>query len=153
MNVKFINPLLESTIRVLNTMAFMEIEPGKPQIKKDKTVNGDVTGLIDLKGAGISGWMALSFEKATILGVVKNMLGDDLDDIDETVADCVGEITNMVTGGAKADYANLDIDIDLARPVVLVGRDQELECSQPGQSILLPFRAACGTLCLEFFFN
>lgn len=153
MNVKLINPLLDSAKRVMSTMAFLEVQPGKPKLKTDKKVNGDITGLIDLNGAGVEGWMALSFEKSTIFGVVKNMLGDDVSELDDTVSDCVGEITNMVTGGAKADYANMDVDIDLARPKILVGSDQEMECSQPGKSIVLPFQTAPGHFHIEFFFK
>jgi len=66
---------------------------------------------------------------------------------------CVGEITNMITGGAKRRYESLGLDIDLARPEIYVGRDQEMSFSQPGASIVLPFTTDNGSLVVEFFFK
>lgn len=153
MNVAYINPLLEATVDVLGTMAFTQAKPGKPQLKQDKKANGDVTGYIAMNGDNAEGWMALSFEQDTILAVVNNMLGEKLDAIDESVQDCVGEITNMITGGAKRRYEVLGLNIDLARPAVFVGRDQDMEFSQPGASIVLPFMTDNGNLAIEFFFK
>jgi chemotaxis protein CheX len=153
MNVAYINPLLESTIDVLSTMAFMQAKPNKPQLKKDKRANGDITGFIHLNGNNAAGWMALSFDLSTILSVVKNMVGDQLTQIDESVMDCVGEITNMITGGAKRRYQSLGLDIDLARPGVFIGRETEMDFSQPGASIVLPFVTKDGNLAIEFFFK
>ena len=140
-------------MEVLGTMAFMQARPGKPKLKQDKSANGDITGYIQLNGNNCSGWMALSFDQATILGVVKNMLGEQLEAIDDSVKDCVGEITNMITGGAKRRYESLGLDIDLDRPEVFVGRDEEMTFSQPGSSIALPFTTDKGQLVVEFFFK
>ena len=46
MKVEFINPFMESTVNVLQTMAQVEATPGKPQRKEGDTANGDVTGVI-----------------------------------------------------------------------------------------------------------
>ncbi len=153
MNVAYINPLLEATVDVLSTMAFIQAKPGKPKLKQDKRANGDITGFILLEGSNAQGWMALSFDQPTILNVVSNMLGESFKEIDASVQDCVGEITNMITGGAKRRYESLGLDIALARPSVFVGREKELEFSQPGASILLPFMTDNGDLAIEFFFK
>ena len=70
MNVAYINPLLESTVDVLSTMAFIQAKPGKPRLKQSKQANGDVTGYIAMNGKKAEGWMALSFDQGTILSVV-----------------------------------------------------------------------------------
>lgn len=153
MNVKYINPLLESTISVLSTMAFMEVMPGKPQLKQTNLSIADVTGTIDLNGRDVTGWLAVGFYQPTILNIFKNMLGENAESIDDPVVDLVGEITNMITGSAKRIYSNKGIfDIDLARPSVVVGKDKELQGSIPGRSVMLPFSTNVGDLCLEFSF-
>jgi len=149
MNVAYINPLLDATV----TMAFIEAKPGKPALKQDKHPNDDITGFIKLVGRTAEGWMALSFDSETIFSVVTNMLGEKPDVIDDGVEDCVGEVTNMITGGAKRRYQQLGLDIDLARPSVFVGRDCEMTYSLPGSSILLPFMTDSGNLAIEFFFK
>ena len=46
MDIKLVNPFLEATVNVLNTMAFTEATAGKPYLKKKKEASGDVTGTI-----------------------------------------------------------------------------------------------------------
>jgi len=98
MNVKFINPFLEGTTSVLNTMAFIAPRAGKPYLKKDSMAVGDISGIIGLTGAA-RGSLALSFSKGCILKIVSNMLGEEINEINGDIKDAVGELTNMVSGG------------------------------------------------------
>ena len=126
MNVKYINPLLESTVTVLSTMAMVEVTPGKPSIKKGKMPLGDVTAMIDLAGDQIQGSLAISFSKPAILDITEKMLGESVSSIDEVVIDVVGEITNMITGSAKRIYSEQGMEFDLTLPSMTVGNDTPL---------------------------
>lgn len=152
MDVKYINPILESTINVLSTMAMVTARPERPTIKKTPTVLGDVTGHIDLKGAGVEGYLAISFSKPAILNITEQMLGEQCTDIDETVIDLVGELTNMITGSAKRIYSELGLEFDLTRPTTLVGSDQQLEQPADRMAIVLPFSTNQGNFYVEFCF-
>ena len=44
MDVTLINPFINATINVLETMAFVKVTAGKPYLKKDNIAVGDVTG-------------------------------------------------------------------------------------------------------------
>lgn len=101
MNVNFINPFLQSLLNVVSTMASMDLTPGKPQIKSDNLAKGDVSGLIGLVGPQTKGSLSITFEQKLVLQIMQNMLGENPGKINEEVTDLVGEITNMVTGGAK----------------------------------------------------
>lgn len=101
MNVEFINPFLSSLINVLATMAQTELTPGKPKVKKDEVAQGDVSGLIGMVGPQTKGSFSITFEESLALTIMERMLGERPDSINEDVTDMVGEITNMVTGGAK----------------------------------------------------
>ena len=153
MSVQYINPLLESTVAVLRTMAFVDITSGKPTVKDTNRTVGDVTGTIELKGPNVDGWLAVSFVQSTILDIVNNMLGENPDGIDDTVVDLVGEITNMITGNAKRLYSEQGMDIGLSRPTVIIGNDRELPGSEPGRSIVLPFFTSVGQMSVEFCFH
>lgn len=153
MNVKYINPLLHSTVNVLSTMAFIEATPGRPEIKSTLQTLGDITGFIDLNGAHIDGWLAISFSQSTILKITHNMLGEESASIDETIVDAVGEITNMISGGAKRIYAERGLDIDMARPSVLVGKGQTITERQLGHIVKLPFTTPAGDMHVEFCFR
>lgn len=153
MNVKHINPLLESTATVLSTMAMVEVTPGKPSVKESKQALGDVTGMIDLAGDDSNGSLSISFSEAAILSITQNMLGETLNEIDETVVDVVGEITNMITGSAKRIYSEQGMEFELTRPSMLVGQDQMIEHTVEGTTIVLPFSIEAGDFFVEVCFN
>lgn len=48
MDVKYINPFITATLHVLETMAHVKAQPGKPYVKRDKIATGDVTGVMGL---------------------------------------------------------------------------------------------------------
>ncbi len=153
MNVKYINPLLESTVTVLSTMAMVEVTPGKPSIKEGEKTLGDVTGTIDLSGEEVNGSLAISFSEPAILDITEKMLGESVSDIDDTVVDVVGEITNMITGSAKRIYSEQGMEFDLTLPSTLVGNDKPLKHSVKGEPIILPFNTPAGQFYLELCFS
>ncbi len=79
----------------------MELAPQKPRIKKDEVARGDVSGLIGLIGPQTKGSMSITFDENLALEIMQRMLGERPNGINEEVTDMVGEITNMVTGGAN----------------------------------------------------
>ena len=50
MNAELINPFINATLNVLETMAFVKSKAGKPYLKKDSVVQGDVSGVIGFTG-------------------------------------------------------------------------------------------------------
>ncbi|MCW8907710.1 MAG: chemotaxis protein CheX, partial [Sedimenticola sp.] len=126
MKAEFINPFLNAILDVLSTMARIKATPGKPSLKKERTSMGDVSGLIGLTGAQMKGSLAISFTEPVILQIAENMLGEKVDSIDDTITDLVGEITNMVTGGAKRTLSEMGYDFDLAIPGVVSGKQHSI---------------------------
>lgn len=119
MRAEFVNPFLASLMNVLKTMASLELKPQKPRIKKDEIARGDVSGLIGMVGPQTRGSMSITFDEALALEIMQNMLGERPNGLNEEVTDMVGEITNMVTGGAKRILAEGGFDFDMATPVVV----------------------------------
>ena len=153
MNSQYINPLLESTINVLTTMAMVEVTAGKPSIKQDTNNLGDITSTIDLAGEEKHGSLAICFSEPAILNITENMLGESLNSIDDTVADVVGEITNMITGSAKRIYSDQGLEFDLTRPTTIIGKDNPVNHTVSGTTILMPFDTKAGAFYVEVCFN
>ena len=153
MNVKFISPLLESTVNVLSTMAMVAITPGKPHIKDEPKTLGEITGLIKLSGDEIQGSLAISFSEAAILDITEKMLQEKVESIDDTVQDLVGEITNMITGSAKRSYSEQGMEFDLTLPSTVLGKGQPMKHCVTGEPIVLPFDTDAGKMYVEFCFN
>ncbi len=153
MNVAFINPFIQSILDVLSTMAGLEARPGRPAIKENATARGDVTGIIGMAGEQVSGSLAVCFTEAVIIEISRRMLGEAPATIDESVTDMVGELTNMVTGGAKKLLAEDGYDFDMAIPAVFSGKEHTINHKSSGATIILPFDTDAGAFFIEICFK
>ncbi|RZQ54597.1 chemotaxis protein CheX [Pseudoalteromonas phenolica] len=153
MKVEFINPFLSSLINVLATMAQTELTPGKPKIKKSEVAIGDVSGLIGMVGPQTKGSFSITFDEKLALTIMERMLGERPDDINEEVTDLVGEITNMVTGGAKNLLGEKGYDFEMATPVVVSGPGHTIAHKCEGAKIIMPFTSPDGNANIEVSFE
>ena len=55
MDMNIINPFINATSNVLETMAFVVSEAGKPYVKKDDVAKGDVSVLLDSPDKPVKG--------------------------------------------------------------------------------------------------
>ncbi|ABV35376.1 putative chemotaxis protein CheX [Shewanella sediminis HAW-EB3] len=153
MNVNFINPFLESLLNVISTMANMQLTPGKPKIKTDNLAKGDVSGLIGMVGPQTKGSLSITFEQGLILEIMQNMLGENPGEINDEITDLVGEITNMVTGGAKNILGDKGYEFEMATPVVVSGLGHRISHKANGKKIIMPFASPHGTAYIEICFE
>jgi chemotaxis protein CheX len=152
MNVEFVNPFLSATINVLKTMAFTEVQPGKPFLKKDRTSRGDVSGIVGITGPP-NGSMSLSFTGSCIIQIVANMLGERFPDINDEVKDAVGELSNMICGTARNDLGNKGYSFKISIPIVVSGPKHEIRHLCSGPTIGIPFTTDAGPFVVEIGFE
>lgn len=153
MKADFVNPFLLSLLNVLSTMAQLELRPGKPKRKMDELARGDVSGLIGMVGPQTRGSLSISFEKGLALEIMRRMLGEAPETINEEVTDMVGEITNMVTGGAKRMLAEKGYDFNMASPVVVSGPSHTISHKTDSTKLLMPFESEYGRATIEICFE
>ena len=153
MKAEFINPFLVSLQDVMKTMAQIELESGRVGVKGDKIAQGEISGLIIMQGPQIKGAFSITFEQDLVLKTYSNMLGEEAKKIDSEVGDMVGEITNMVSGGAKKLLAEKGYDFDMATPAVLKGKDHNIDHKVNGPTLSMPFTSEFGKAVLEICFS
>lgn len=153
MNVEFINPFLSSLMNVLETMAMTKLKPGKPAVKKEQVAKGDVSGLIGMAGPQTKGSLSVTFEESLAMNIMERMLGERPESMNEEVTDMVGEITNMVTGGAKNILGDKGYDFDMATPVVVSGKDHTINHKCEGATLIIPFTSDAGKAYIEVSFD
>lgn len=131
-------------------MCQTHVNAKKPTLKEDKNTFGDVTGIIGMASAEVSGCMILSFSEKCITHVVANMLMEDPKDaIDSEIIDAVGELTNMICGGAKATLAKMNHKFDLATPTMITGKGVEIATLSDSPTIVIPFDTEYGGFVIE----
>ena len=153
MKAEFINPFLEASVNVLSMMAMLTPKPKKVEKKENQVSKGDITGIIGMTGV-VEGSLAVSFSEECALKIVENMLGEKLTELDDQVADAVGELTNMISGDARARLQNMGYDITAAIPTVIRGKDHTIRHIANGvPTILIPFTTEAGDFFVEACFS
>ncbi len=122
--IKLVKAFLNATENVLTMMCFLECKTGKPAVKDTESKMGDVIGVIGMTGNQISASLALVFPKNALLKIVGNMLGEEFTELDDDIVDAVGELTNMICGGAKNELAELGYTFEMAIPSMIRGTCQ-----------------------------
>ncbi|MDP6278704.1 MAG: chemotaxis protein CheX [Nitrospinota bacterium] len=153
MKAEYLNPFLQATINVLSTKAMLSLKPGKPRIKKSVVAMSDITGIIGLTGHS-EGSRAVNFSDSCALKVVKNIIGERYEEMNEEVADAVGELTNMISGDARSQLQKVGFDFTAAIPTVVRGKDHTVRhVAQGGTTLMIPFSTDDGNFYIEASFT
>ena len=124
-DVNLINPFIESTLECLEQMAGCQPERKRIFIKKDVEMHGNISGVIGLSN-GITGSCAVSFPGLLAEQIVASFLGEELPVAESIIHDGIGEVANMVAGGAKMRFANAGFNFSISTPTVVAGDPTQL---------------------------
>ena len=152
MDVRLVNPFINATINVLETMAFISVNPGKPYLKRDSVAVGDVSGIMGLTGVA-NGTISVTFEERCILTIVSNMFGETMDELNNEIADAVGELTNMISGQARRELEEMGRVFKAAIPSVVTGKKHSIIHYTEGPKIAIPFNTDSGDFTIEVCFE
>ncbi len=152
MDVRLINPFINATANVIETMAFMKIKAGRPYLKKDSVAKGDVTGVIGLTGVA-NGTISVTFQERCILKIVSNMFDEEMKVLNEEIADAVGELTNMISGQARKELEETGKIFHAAIPSVITGKNHTISHFTSGPKIAIPFYTDDGNFTIEVCFD
>lgn len=138
LDVRLVNPFVQSAIEVLSTMANTQIVRKEVLLKKDYRMFGDVSAVIGIMGEKIEGSVAVTFHEElahTIVGRMLGMEGNTLSS--EEVHDGLGELVNMISGKAKTSLSTVDgLQFNLALPTIVTGIGHEI-AHRPGTPCLV----------------
>lgn len=141
-DVNLLNPFIGATIDCLKQMARVEPARKRVFIKKDPLMHGDICGIIGMTN-GITGSCVVSFPDALARRLVARLLGDNEFTIAPAmVQDGIGEIANMIAGGAKRAFIAIGTyRFDISTPTVVAGEPVRLFNPQDTVSVACEFTA------------
>ena len=148
-NAEIARPFVRSTLEILETMAGLSAVAGKPYIKKGNIAKGDVSAIVGVTGDK-TGTIAVSFSRPCAIALVQGMLGDDIQDVLQDTQDAVGEITNMVSGQARAGLRTMGITLQGSTPTVIVGDGHTIRHISASPVVAIPFTTKAGDFTVEF---
>lgn len=141
-DVQLLNPFIAATLECLTQMAGMTPERKRVFVKTDPMMHGSITGIIGMSN-GITGSCSVSFQHGLARHIVSRFMGEDPDMLtDEMISDGIGEVANMVAGGAKRQFVSSEYRFDISTPTVIVGERVALYNPADTVSIACEFTAS-----------
>jgi chemotaxis protein CheX len=143
MNVAFINPFIESTLRSLDMMAGIQAEKIGLELKEDLITTYDVSAIIGLTGE-TSGSIIISMPGSLACKIASNMLMEEILTMNKNVEDAIGEIGNIVVGDARRALIQDGHQLSISIPTVVIGVGHKISRSGDVPCIAIPFSTAFG---------
>jgi chemotaxis protein CheX len=146
MEASFFKPFIASIQNVFATMLQLPVTIQAPTLKgSGARPTYDVSGVIGLSGE-VTGSVVLSFPKDTAERVVSLFCGQHCEAGSPDFADAVGELVNMISGGAKAGFNR---KVSISCPTVVVGEGHTVARPSDVPCVCIPCSTDCGELVLE----
>ncbi|MBN1521961.1 MAG: chemotaxis protein CheX [Candidatus Aureabacteria bacterium] len=146
---EIVNPFKEKLIHTFQTMLDFKPVPGQIKYGKRDDMVSDITGTIGIAG-DISGTVSLRFPRELACRVSSIFLNEEITTINHDVMDTVGELANIIAGGAKGILVQtLNIDFKLAIPTTILGDGHVLGYPAGSSVVIVPFSMGDSTFYLE----
>ena len=142
----YITPFIKSVQNAFSMMLQLEVGVSEPQIKTGTAATFDVSGIIGLSG-DVAGSVVLSFPTETAERVVALFTGESITSEDEDFSDAIGELVNMISGNAKADFTGREVSI--STPSVVLGADHHIARPKDIPCVVIPCTTDCGDFVIE----
>ena len=146
MNQNYIIPFMKSVQNVFETMLQLPVQINEPTLKHENEPSYDISGIIGMNG-DVNGTIVLSFPTSTAERIVSIFTGMEMDHQHEDFADAVGELVNMVSGGAKAQFT--DKAVSITCPSVVIGQNHQIFGQKDLTCVQIPSESDCGEFCVE----
>ena len=145
---------LESAKQTFETMVFMPLTCEEAEGKEKGSPSGSISGTIGLAGETQSGTLSLMFPMSLAKIIFRSMMGmQESDPVeDNEVHDVVGELANMVAGGAKSRLQEKGFNFKIGLPTVVVGENHYLDPPKEVQTMVIPMVLEKGVFFLELSF-
>lgn len=144
MDSTYIVPFIKSAKNLFETMFSIPLTCGTPTVKEGGA-SYDVSAIIGFTGE-VEGAVVLSFPEAVARRLVSLFTGSEPAS-QEALCDAVGELANMVAGGAKANFPNKKVSISC--PSVVIGSKHVVQGKKDMVTVSIPASSDCGEFAIE----
>lgn len=151
MDVNVINHFVGSATKVFDTMLSCQIRRTSLSLKTNNAAPHEVSAIIGLTGK-ISASIVLSMSESLALKAAGAMMFTEYSKVDFEVSDAIGELANMIVGGAKMRMADMNLNLSLGLPNVLVGV-KSIFFPSGVKPLSIGFDSAWGPMALEVGFD
>lgn len=122
MDVKYINPFVDSFLDVMPQLGFSEVSRVNLSLKQDFIYSGVII-LVGIVGA-LKGTVVFRMDTEEAKTIASTMLMDtEPRDLDELAKSALSELANMITANAATNFSNEGVLIDISTPRLIYGEN------------------------------
>ncbi len=123
MDVKHVDPFVNSFTSVMPQLGFENVQMGKLSAKGDQVISSGIIIVVGIVGA-IRGNViyAIGMEQAKKIASTM-MMGMPVDEFDDMAKSALSELTNMLTATAATCFSNIGVQLDISTPTMLQGEN------------------------------
>lgn len=123
LDMAMVTPFLTATHDVFKKLFNMEIKKGSVTMKRTPKASNEVAVIVGVRGTGHAGVVVLSFHKSTAIKLVGSFYPDKkVSEKDDTFADALGEIANIICGNAMGFFSKNGVKMGITSPSIIVGK-------------------------------
>lgn len=147
MDAGLITPFAQSIQNVFSMMLQLPVSVAEPTVKAGGPPSHDVSGIIGMSG-DVTGSVVLGLRTETARAIVELFCGERLDPADPDFADALGELVNMICGGAKAMFGETR-SVSISCPSVIVGEGHGVAMPSDIPCVAIPCSTERGEFVIE----
>jgi chemotaxis protein CheX len=142
---RLIVPFVNSVRNVFATMVGVATTVERPQLKQQPAPTYDVSSIIGFSG-DVIGSVVVSFQREAAEKLVAAFAGGPVQFGTSDFADAVGELANMIAGGAKRHLGDL---ASITVPSVVIGTGHVVARLTDVPCIVIPCKTDAGSFAVE----
>ncbi|MFQ9934260.1 MAG: chemotaxis protein CheX [Lachnospiraceae bacterium] len=137
LDVKHINPFLQSSVSVIEMTTQTKLEVGKPELSALEFHDNIFILQVGVTGV-LRGQVLLTMNEENAKEIAsKMMMGMPIEALDEMSRSALGELSNMIMGNAATLFSSQGIAMDITPPISLFGDNIKLQIDIPALKIPL----------------
>jgi chemotaxis protein CheX len=148
---RYLNPIIQSTINTFEMMLNSSAKRTGIVLSSGRMEGPSLSAVISLTGKA-NGTIVLNVHNEVAFNVFERMLGIKPDAVNDEVRDAVGELVNMIAGGAKAQLKELELSLGI--PNLIDGDSYALHFpTDMERPLSIEFTSDIGKFTIDFSFR
>lgn len=150
LDVQFMNPFIDSTLKVLEVTCQTKASKQDVQLKQKLGFSGDISAYYPIESPLFCGYFCLSFPTETYLKIVSKMLMEEYTEVNDENKDGVAELCNQIFGNAKSLFTgNAASGLKMQKPTIFNQENEDGNEKDLGARICIEFTTDMGNFFIE----
>ncbi|ABR46480.1 CheC domain protein [Alkaliphilus metalliredigens QYMF] len=129
MEVKYINPFVQSFINIMSQIGFEDPKKIGASVKTSNLNGSGIMVIVGIMGA-IKGNVIYGIDEDSAKKIVSTMMGGvEVTELDDMAQSAISELANMLTAHSGIVFSQSEINIDISTPTLMHGSDFQVKAS------------------------